>query len=82
MARVHLLDGRLRRLHRAPAVVEVLDPISTAGLNLEDRNHIKETTRKVLIEALRPIDGGVADRADLGRFRGAALGVTIRGNYS
>ena len=59
-------------------VVEVLDPIPTAGLALDDRNHIKETVRKTLIEALRPIDGGVADRRDLGRFRGPAFGVKVR----
>lgn len=61
-----------------PVVVEVLDPLPTAGLGLEDRNNLKEQAGKVLVEALRPQDGGVADRRDLGRFSGRAWGVTIR----
>lgn len=58
--------------------MEVLDPIPTTGLTFEDRDDIKDTARKMLIEALRPVDGGVADRRDLGRFRGPAFGVKIR----
>lgn len=56
-------------------VVEILDPIPTAGLTPEDRNDLKEQTRKALVEALRPEDGGVAARPDLGSFRGRAFGV-------
>ena len=61
-----------------PVVVEILDPIPTAGTTLDDRNTIKEQARKTLIEALRPSDGGVAERKDLGSFRGRALGVRTR----
>lgn len=61
-----------------PVVVEVLEPIPTAGMTLEDRAHVKEQVRKTLIEALRPLDGGVAERRDLGSFRGRAVGVTVR----
>jgi 1-acyl-sn-glycerol-3-phosphate acyltransferase len=56
-------------------VVELLDPIRTAGLKFEDRHRLKEQVRKILIEALRPEDGGVADRRDLGSFVGHAFGV-------
>lgn len=61
-----------------PVVVEILDPIPTAGSTLDDRNEIKDHARKTLIEALRPGDGGVAERKDLGSFRGRALGVRTR----
>lgn len=56
-------------------VVEVLDPIPTAGLRFEDRHRLKEQVHKVLVEALRSEDGGVADRRDLGSFAGHAFGV-------
>jgi hypothetical protein len=56
-------------------VVEVLDPIQTAGLGFEDRQHLKERVRRALVDALRPEDGGVADRGDLGSFAGYAFGV-------
>jgi len=56
-------------------VVEVLDPIPTAGLTFEDRQQLKERVRDVLVKALRPEDGGVADRRDLGSFAGHAFGV-------
>jgi 1-acyl-sn-glycerol-3-phosphate acyltransferase len=56
-------------------VVEVLDPIPTAGLGFEDRHRLKEQVHKALVEALRPEDGGVADRRDLGSFAGHAFGV-------
>jgi 1-acyl-sn-glycerol-3-phosphate acyltransferase len=58
-------------------VVEVLDPIPTSSMTIDDRNHLKEQVRKTLIEALRPVDGGVAERKDLGSFRGRALGVKL-----
>jgi 1-acyl-sn-glycerol-3-phosphate acyltransferase len=58
-------------------VVEILDPIPTAGLGFEDRHHLKEQVRRALVEALRPEDGGVADRRDLGSFAGHARGVHI-----
>lgn len=61
-----------------PVVLEILDPIPTAGMTPDDRNHLKDQVRKTLIEALRPGDGGVAARKDLGVFRGRALGVKIR----
>jgi 1-acyl-sn-glycerol-3-phosphate acyltransferase len=62
-----------------PVVVEILDPVPTAGMTTEDRNHLKEQVRKTLIEALRPSDGGVAERKDLGSFSGHAFGVRVRG---
>ena len=56
-------------------VVEILDPIPTAGLTFEDRHELKERVRKALVQALRPEDGGVADRRELGSFAGHAFGV-------
>jgi 1-acyl-sn-glycerol-3-phosphate acyltransferase len=56
-------------------VVEVLDPIPTAGLTFEDRHQLKEQVHRTLVQALRPDDGGVADRRDLGPFTGHAFGV-------
>ena len=56
-------------------VVEVLHPIPTAGLKFEDRHRLKEEVRQALVQALRPEDGGVADRRDLGSFAGHAFGV-------
>jgi len=56
-------------------VVEVLDPIPTAGLTFEDRHQLKGRVHGVLVQALRPDDGGVADRRDLGSFAGHAFGV-------
>jgi 1-acyl-sn-glycerol-3-phosphate acyltransferase len=59
-------------------VVEILDPIPTAGRTVDDRNEIKDEARKMLIESLRPEDGGVADRRDLGSFAKRAFGVKVR----
>jgi 1-acyl-sn-glycerol-3-phosphate acyltransferase len=56
-------------------VVEILDPIPTAGLTLDDRHALKERVRQALVAALRPEDGGLADRSDLGSFAGHAFGV-------
>ena len=56
-------------------VVEVLDPIPTAGLGFPDRHELKERVRMALVQALRPEDGGVADRRELGSFAGHAFGV-------
>jgi 1-acyl-sn-glycerol-3-phosphate acyltransferase len=56
-------------------VLEVLDPIPTAGLRFEDRHRLRDRVREVLVAALRPEDGGVADRRDLGSFAGHAFGV-------
>jgi 1-acyl-sn-glycerol-3-phosphate acyltransferase len=56
-------------------VVEVLDPIPTAGLTFADRHRLKQEVHTALIQALRPEDGGVADRRDLGSFAGHAFGV-------
>ena len=56
-------------------VVEILGPIPTAGLGFEDRHRLKEQVRRVLVGALRPEDGGIADRHDLGSFAGHARGV-------
>jgi 1-acyl-sn-glycerol-3-phosphate acyltransferase len=56
-------------------VVEILDPIPTAGLTFEDRQELKERARQALLQALRPEDGGIADRRDLGSFAGHAFGV-------
>jgi 1-acyl-sn-glycerol-3-phosphate acyltransferase len=58
-------------------VVEILDPIPTAGLGLEDRHALKERVREALLQALRPEDGGVADRRELGSFAGHAFGVRV-----
>ena len=59
-------------------VVEILDPIPTAGLAFEDRHRLKEQVHEALVQALRPEDGGVADRRDLGSFAGHAFGVRRR----
>jgi len=56
-------------------VVEVLDPIPTAGLTFADRHRLKEQVRNALVQALRSEDGGVAERRDLGSFAGHAFGV-------
>jgi 1-acyl-sn-glycerol-3-phosphate acyltransferase len=56
-------------------VVELLAPIPTAGLTLEDRHQLKERVGKALLEALRREDGGIAERPDLGSFAGNAFGV-------
>jgi 1-acyl-sn-glycerol-3-phosphate acyltransferase len=56
-------------------VVEILRPILTVGLTLEDRQRLKDQARAVLVEALRREDGGVGDRRDLGSFAGHAFGV-------
>jgi 1-acyl-sn-glycerol-3-phosphate acyltransferase len=58
-------------------VVEILDPISVEGLGPDDRGPLKDRTQKAVTEALRPDDGGVASRPDLGAFRGHALGVRV-----
>ncbi|HLK09744.1 MAG TPA: lysophospholipid acyltransferase family protein [Candidatus Binatia bacterium] len=58
-------------------VVEVLPPIPTAGLGFEDRHRLKEQVRSALIAVLRPQDGGIADRRELGSFAGHALGVRM-----
>jgi len=55
-------------------VVEILDPIPTAGLTFEDRHQLKERVHGALVHALRPEDGGVADGRDLGSFAGHAFG--------
>lgn len=56
-------------------VVEILDPIPTAGLTFEDRHELKGQVLKALVQALRPEDGGVADRRELGSFASHAFGV-------
>jgi hypothetical protein len=58
-------------------VVEILDPVPTAGLGFEDRHRLKDQVRRALVEALRPEDGGVADRRDLGAFAGHVRGVRV-----
>lgn len=52
-------------------VVEILEPIPTAGLRYEDRHALQERARTALLAALRPEDGGTADRHDLGVVAGA-----------
>jgi 1-acyl-sn-glycerol-3-phosphate acyltransferase len=59
-------------------VVEILDPMPTAGLVFEDRSLLKDQVRKTLLEALRPEDGGLAPRKDLGSFEGLAFGVRVK----
>jgi 1-acyl-sn-glycerol-3-phosphate acyltransferase len=56
-------------------VVELLRPIPTAGLTFEDRHRLKDQVRTALVQALRPEDGGVGNRRDLGSFAGHAFGV-------
>jgi len=58
-------------------VVEILEPIPTAGLTYEDRHRLKERVRAALLQALRKEDGGVGDRRDLGSFAGHAFGVQV-----
>lgn len=58
-------------------VVEILDPIPTSGLAFEDRHQLKEKVYAALVQALRPEDGGTADRRDLGSFAGHAFGVHV-----
>ncbi len=58
-------------------VVEILDPIPTTGLAFEDRHRLQEQVHEALVQALRPEDGGVADRRDLGSFAGHAFGVHV-----
>jgi 1-acyl-sn-glycerol-3-phosphate acyltransferase len=65
-----ILGGRI--------VVEVLRPIPTAGLTFEDRHRLSDQVRAALLESLRPEDGGVGDRRDLGSFAGHAVGVAAR----
>jgi 1-acyl-sn-glycerol-3-phosphate acyltransferase len=61
-------------------VVEVLEPIPTTGLTFEDRHRLSEQVRTALRQALRPEDGGVGDRRDLGSFAGHAFGVRANGH--
>ena len=49
-------------------VVEVLDPIETHGLAVEDRARLATEVRTALVDVLRPCDGGSAERLDLGPF--------------
>ena len=56
-------------------VVEMLRPIPTVSLTLEDRHRLKDQVRAALVEALRSEDGGVGDRRDFGSFTGHAFGV-------
>jgi 1-acyl-sn-glycerol-3-phosphate acyltransferase len=50
-------------------VVEVLEPIETKSLHdPEDRPGLTRRTRDALLAALRPRDGGAAEREDLGPF--------------
>jgi hypothetical protein len=72
------LDGYLTILG-GRVVVEILAPIPTAGLTLEDRHQLKDRVGKALLEALRREDGGIADRPDLGSFAGHAFGVHALG---
>lgn len=67
-------DGRIT-IAGGRIVVEILDPIPTRGMSEEDRTPLKDQVRKAIVEALRPLDGGVAERRDLGSLRRRALGV-------
>jgi 1-acyl-sn-glycerol-3-phosphate acyltransferase len=60
-------------------VVEFLPPIPTAGLGVDDRYALRDRVRDALVHALRPEDGGVAPRRDLGSFSGHARGVRDAG---
>jgi 1-acyl-sn-glycerol-3-phosphate acyltransferase len=60
-------------IHGGRVVVEILDPVPTVGLGVDDRDAVKERVRAALVGALRPADGGAAERPDLGPFeRGGA----------
>jgi 1-acyl-sn-glycerol-3-phosphate acyltransferase len=63
------------RIFGGRVVVEVLDPVPTAGLTFEDRHRLRDRVYQSLLGALRPDDGGIADRRDLGSFAGHAFGV-------
>jgi len=56
-------------------VVELLDPIPTVSLSFADRHALKEQVHNALLHALRPEDGGLANRQELGSFAGHAFGV-------
>jgi 1-acyl-sn-glycerol-3-phosphate acyltransferase len=60
--------GDALALSSGRVVVEVLEPIDTQGCGPEDRHRLAEEVRKALEAALRPADGGAADRSDLGAF--------------
>jgi 1-acyl-sn-glycerol-3-phosphate acyltransferase len=62
-----ILGGRI--------VVEVLPPIPTTGLTSEDLPRLKEQVLAVLANALRPEDGGSAQRSDLGFAAGMSARV-------
>jgi hypothetical protein len=47
-----------------------------AGLTYED-HRVRDEVRNALLRALRPEDGGVAERRDLGSFAGHAFGVHV-----
>jgi len=49
-------------------VVEVLAPIETRGYGEDARDRVSAEARKALEGALRPCDGGSAERSDLGPF--------------
>ena len=59
-------------IHGGRIVIEVLPPIPTAGMTIQDYPRLREQVRTVLLQALRPEDGGYADRSDLGFARSAA----------
>lgn len=46
-------------------VVEILEPIPTESLTVEDRHALRDKARDALLAALRPADGGTAQRPDL-----------------
>ena len=63
-----LARGDALAISSGRVVVEILDPIETRALTVEDRARVAAQARTALAGVLRPCDGGSAERADLGPF--------------
>src|SRR5262249_33428379 len=60
--------GEAAALSSGRVVVEVPGPIETRGYGEDARDLLSAEVRKALEGALRPCDGGSADRSELGPF--------------
>jgi len=60
--------GDALALSAGRVVAEILDPIETRGLGVDDRAEIASRVRADLAGALRPCHGGSAERSELGPF--------------
>jgi 1-acyl-sn-glycerol-3-phosphate acyltransferase len=58
-------DGGYRTTHPGRIVVEILDPIATAGLTSDDRRAVRDRSHSAIRRVLRPCDGGNADGVNL-----------------